>query len=98
MLWCQLTVTGRDGRVLARVVLQGTGEPDLATVDQVARVALWARRMGAEVRAGDIAPQLGELLDLAGLGVQVEGEPEGGEKPLGVEEGEEELHPRDAAP
>jgi hypothetical protein len=67
MRWCRLTVTGRDGHVLARVVLQGRGTPDVAAVDQVARWALTAARLGAVVRLGDVAPELRELLALAGL-------------------------------
>jgi len=98
MRWCRLTVTGQDGTVLARTVLQGSGAPDLGAVDEVARWALWATRVGASVRLGDVAPELAELLRLAGLAVHVEGEPEGREEPLGVHEGEEELHPGDAAP
>ena len=98
MRWCRLSVTGPDGRVLAGAVLQGTGAPDLAVVDDVARAALWARRVGATVVLSDVVPELAELLDLAGLGVEVRREPEGGEQALLVEEGEEEGHPPDAAP
>jgi hypothetical protein len=98
MRWCRLTVTGPDGQVLARVVVQGRGTPDLAAVDEVARAALQAARSGAAVTLGDVAPELAELLDLAGLVVQVEGEPECGEQALRSHESEEELHPGDAAP
>ena len=95
MRWCRLTVTGSDGQVLARVVLEGRGTPDLAVVDDVARAALQAARLGATIRLGEVVPELQELLDLAGLRVEVEGEPEGGEQALRVHEREEELHPGD---
>ncbi len=97
MRWCRLTVTERDGKVLARVVLQGAGAPGLGAVDDVARMALWAGRLGGTVVLRDVAPQLAELLGLSGLRVEVQGEPEGGEQALVVEEVEEERHPPDAA-
>ncbi|HZQ56531.1 MAG TPA: hypothetical protein VFA84_00765 [Acidimicrobiales bacterium] len=97
MRWCQLTLTGRDGRVLARIVLQGRGIPDIAAVDEVARWMLRASRLGIAVRVGDASSQMAELLALAGLPVEVDRQPEGGEQALGVEEVEEEVHPGDPA-
>jgi hypothetical protein len=97
MRWCRLTVTGREGAVLAQVDLGGSGAPDLAVVDTVARYALLAGRLRATVVLRDAAPELLELLGLAGLCVEVEREPEGGEQALRLEEVEEEGHPPDAA-
>jgi hypothetical protein len=97
MRWCQVTVTGPDGQVLARVVLQGRGIPDLGAVDEVARWLLWAGRLGAMARVGDATSEMEELLALAGLPVEVERQLEGGEEALGVEEVEKEVHPGDAA-
>jgi len=94
-LWCRVTVLGPDGSELVHGVLAGPGRPDLATVDDVARLALHAVRLGGVLAITDLSPDLRSLLDLAGLGIQVAGEPEGGEEALAVEEVEEELHPDD---
>ena len=88
----------RDGVELAcwplaaRVAGSGTGPPDLAVVDQLARLELAARRLGCSVAVRGAAPDLAGLaglLDLVGLtgvlAVEVGGQPEGGEQP-GVEE------------
>jgi hypothetical protein len=96
-LWCRVTVVASDGSELARHVLGGTGRPDLEAVDDIARTVLDARRLGAAVVLVDAARDLVALLDLAGLGVEVEGQTERGEEPLGIEEGQEELHPHDPA-
>ena len=77
--------------------LGGPGLPDLGAVDDVARLALLAGRLGGRIVLSDVSPAMRSLLELAGLGVEVEGEAEGGEEPLGVEEGQEELHPGDLA-
>jgi hypothetical protein len=95
-VWCRVTVVASDGSEVARHALSGAGRPDLAAVDHLARMALDARRLGAIVVLVDPAPDLVSLLDLAGLGIEVEGQAELGEEPLGVEEVEEELHPDDA--
>ena len=99
-LWCRVTVVGPDGTEVLRRALLGPGRPDLATVDDVARLALHAARLGGALSITDLSPDLRELLDLAGLPaervvVEVEGQTEGGEEALGVEEVEEELHPDD---
>ena len=76
---------------------------DLATVDALARLALTARRMGARLVVRNASPQLRALLELAGLvlgdgsagGLVLElvGQPELGEQPVGVqEEGEPDDH------
>ena len=94
-LWCRLTVVGPDGTELLHQALTGAGRPDLASVDDVARLALHAARLGGALAITDLSPDLRRLLDLAGLVVEVEGQPEGGEQALGVEEVEEVLHPDD---
>ena len=43
-------------------------EPDLATVDALARLALAARRAGRSVRVRHASAALSNLLELAGLG------------------------------
>ena len=96
MRWCELTLT-RDGGVLARVVLQGPGTPDLGAVDEVARWLLRAARVGAAIRVDDCSPEMGDLLELAGLAVEMRREAVGREEPIGIHEREEEVHPHDPA-
>ena len=71
-------------------------DADMATVDALARLALRARRMGCAVSLRDPSTELLELVGLAGLGevlpcapgsgVEVIGQSEEREEPLGVEE------------
>jgi hypothetical protein len=94
-LWCRVLVVGADHTALARHQLGGPGDPDLGTVDDVARLALQAGRVGGRIVLSEVTPALRSLLELAGLGVEMEWKPEGGEEPLGVERVQEELHPGD---
>jgi len=96
--WCRVLIVGPDHTSLGYHQLGGPGLPDLGTVDEVARLALLARRLGGRIILSDLSPALRSLLDLAGLRVEVEGEAESGEEPLRVEEGQEHLHPDDLAP
>ena len=68
---------------------EGTGGPDLAVVDELARLQLAARRAGCTVRLRDAVPALVGLLDLVGLSrtlcVEVSRQPEDLEQ-RGVEE------------
>jgi hypothetical protein len=96
-LWCRVKVVVAGRTALFCHELGGPGLPDLGAVDDVARLALLAGRLGGHIMISDISPAMRSLLELAGLGVEVQGEAEGGEEPLGVEEGEEELHPGDLA-
>jgi hypothetical protein len=91
-LWCRVTVLGPGGSEQVRCTLEGPRPPDLGVVDGVARLALLAARHGGAVVLSEVASDLRELLDLAGLGVEVQGEPEGGKEPFGAEEVEEERH------
>jgi hypothetical protein len=69
---------------------------DLGTVDALARLALTARRMGARLLVCNASPRLRELLELAGLVrgggsggglvLEVDGQSELWEQPVGVEE------------
>jgi len=65
-------------------------DPKLATIDQLARLALAARQLGCQVHLRHANPALLELIELAGLAdilrVEVGREPEEGEEPGGVEE------------
>src|ERR1700686_2173930 len=92
-VWCRITVVGPGGVTVARSVLRGPGAPDLGAVDDVARLTLLAQRSGVAVVLTEVAPALSALLELAGLGVEVEGQAELREEALGVQEGQEEVHP-----
>lgn len=73
----------------ARVVVcdvGGLGPPGLGVVDLLARLQLTARRAGGRIRLRDADPALHALLDLVGLGFEVERQPEQREPALGVEE------------
>ncbi|MET9906821.1 STAS domain-containing protein [Streptomyces sp. NPDC006476] len=79
-----LLEAGGAGVVVVDVA--GIGPPGLAAVDLLARLQLAARRAGGRIRLRDPAPSLHALLDLVGLRIEVEGQPEQREPPLGVEE------------
>ncbi len=65
--WCRATVCRADGSTLAEHVLEGPGEPDLATVDELARLALHATRLGGALVLDETSPAMAELLALTGL-------------------------------
>jgi hypothetical protein len=66
-LWCRVSVVGPGGGIVASWVLERSGHPDLGTVDDLARLALVARRLGGGVVLGDLCPCLRQLLELVGL-------------------------------
>lgn len=66
-LWCRVRVVNPCKRVLAAEDVAGSGPPDLAAVDRVARLALRAKRMGGRLVISELSPRLLELLDLTGL-------------------------------
>ena len=84
MEWCRLTIVADDGTC-----------PDMSVVDQIARLALAARRAEGRLVVEALASELADLFELAGLGdltrlgAEVSREPEEGEEPLGVERSEE---------
>ncbi|MCX2928284.1 STAS domain-containing protein [Streptomyces sp. NEAU-W12] len=75
---------GADGVVVCDV--GGLGPPGLAAVNLLARLQLLARRTGGRIRLRDPDLALCSLLDLVGLGFEVEGQPEEREPAPGVEE------------
>jgi hypothetical protein len=93
--WCGVRLTGPDGDSLGYCQLGGPGDPDLRAVDEVARLTLVTARLGGRIVLVDVVPALRELLDLAGLDVEMERQAEGGEEPLRFEEVEEEVHRSD---
>ena len=90
--WCRVTVRGPGGVVIGCFALEGPGDPDLRAVDGVARVALQAARFGVGVTLRDVCPAMRALLDLAALGIEVEGQAEVGEEAGAFVDGEEEAH------
>ena len=112
--WCRVAIVEHTGTVVADVELSGPRPPDLAAVDLVAHLALFARRRGAVGKLRDVSVPMAELLELAALPVEVqrslpveaqgelpvelEREAKGRKEPLGVEELEEEAHLGDLAP
>lgn len=63
--------------------------PDIASVEDMARLRLCLRRAGYELRLANVGEELRSVIDLAGLtetlGVEVQGQPEEREEPGGVE-------------
>ena len=94
MLWGRVVVIDPSGTEREACTLRGNGSPDLGAVDLLARMQLTAIRAGGRIRLTAVSKELAELLDLAGLGREVGGQPEGGEQ-VGVEEG---VEPGDPAP
>jgi hypothetical protein len=96
--FCVLRILGADGTELLSMPLWGGDTPDLGTVDRIGRMALVARRDGGRLELDEVAPELAELLELAGLGVEVQRQAEAREEPLGIERIEEEAQRGDLAP
>lgn len=92
-------LAGSDGGVVVCDV-GGVTDPDLCTVDALARLQLTARELGGGIRLRHASSQLRELLAFAGLDdvvslglrLQPRGEAEEWEKPGRVQEG---VHPDD---
>lgn len=59
------------GRAVPVGVLDRSAGCDLALVDEVLRLRLAAGRVGATVHLEDVAPELGELLELVGAADRV---------------------------
>jgi hypothetical protein len=71
--WCRVTMVGPDGVAMVSALLEGPVAPDMGVVDDVARLALLAKRLGGDVLLTEVSRDLRALLELAGLGVQMEG-------------------------
>ena len=96
--WCRVRLIGPNGDRLGCYPFGGPSSPDLRAVDEVARLELLTARLGGRIQLIDVAPALRELLELAGLAVEVERQPKGREQPLGIEEVQEEVHGSDLPP
>src|ERR1700712_3620697 len=73
----------RDAVEIAAWPLETSERGTLATIDELARMQLAARRLGCTIAVRDVCPPLAALLELTGL-VEVIWQAEGGEQ-LGVE-------------
>ena len=85
-LRCLIDIVGPDGTVLATRVLTGTGEPDLGDVEKLAMLKLAAARIGGGIVLDAVCAHLVELLELAGLSVEVRGKAEHRKDLPGVQE------------
>jgi hypothetical protein len=90
--WCRLCVVTPDGTIARIWILDGPGRPDVAVVDDVARLALGALRRSERLVLRDVAPLAAELFRLAALPVETDGEAERGEQALGIDHVQEEGH------
>jgi hypothetical protein len=90
--WCVARISRPDGTVLAEWALSGPGRADLRAVNAIARLALLARRAGGVLTVADESGELGGLLELCGLEIQVQRQAEGREQPRRVQRGQEEVH------
>lgn len=70
--WCRFSLLDDQGSVVAGGVLAGAVSPDIDTVNVIARLALMARQTGTTFHLADACPELLELIELAGLPVEVE--------------------------
>ena len=77
--WCRVRFTDRHGSVVGGCLLGGCDDPDLGTVETIARLALVAKRRGGGVVLSEVRDDLARLLDLCGLPVDVQWQPERGE-------------------
>ena len=93
--WYRLLVTPEDGTVRSWEGPRSATGPDMGAIDVLARVVLEMRRRGWQVCMVDVAPEMCELVELAGLPVEVRRQAEEREEALGVEGVEEEAHGRD---
>ena len=83
------------GAEIATWAITDWDRSDLAIVDTLARLQLFASRLGGRIEVRDVCPELAGLLDLVGLAdllagreglrLEVGGEAEGGEQ-VGVKE------------
>ena len=90
--WCQARLIGPNGDRLGICQFGGPNGPDLRGVDEVARLTLLIARLGGRIELVDVTPAFRELLELAGLAVEMERQAKGREQPLRIEEVQEEAH------
>jgi hypothetical protein len=89
-LWCHMTAVDGKGSPAATLVMQGTGAPGLSALDTLARWILEADRAQRQIAIVHLAPEMVDLLELAGLRVEVERKAEGGKESFRVKRVQEE--------
>jgi ABC-type transporter Mla MlaB component len=57
---------------MAGGVVSGAGGPDVGTLNLLARLGLMAKRTGGTLKLSDVCSELLELIELAGLPIEVE--------------------------
>jgi len=62
-----IVVLAVGGTEIARWPLAGSSRPDLAVIDELARLALTVRRFGGEIGLRQAGPELLQLIDFVGL-------------------------------
>ena len=72
-MWCRVRMVDPQGVALASGVLEGPAPPDISAVDDVARLALIAQRLGGGLVLTDVSPDLRALVELGGLVVEMQG-------------------------
>jgi len=70
--WCRVSVVGPSGDEVGHFVVLGDGTPDIGTRDTIALLSLLAKRLGATLVLKDVSDGLRELVELAGLGLEME--------------------------
>jgi hypothetical protein len=83
-VWCRVRLMASGGDEAGCYSLEGYGDPDLTAVDVVARLDLLAGRQDQSLVLEQVSPSMARLLELAGLGVDVQGQTEGREQPRRV--------------
>ena len=62
-----MVVVRRDGTELTRWPVPLDDRPDLEVIDELAHVALAARRSAVDLHVDVLCPRLGSIIDLVGL-------------------------------
>jgi hypothetical protein len=96
--WCRIRTVDRDGTFRDAGTFGGRASPDLEAVDRLARRLVTLRHHDQRPFLVAVDARLAELLELVGLAdlvVEVQGEAEGGEEALRVDEVEEPAHGTD---
>jgi hypothetical protein len=65
-------IAGAGGQKL-RMWLAGEGQPDIDTINELARIFYWARRSGGQAHLERVTPELAELIELSGLADELAG-------------------------
>jgi hypothetical protein len=70
-VWGRLRIVADDGSALGTWEIESCCRPDIGSVDKVARLQLLAIKLTGRVVFDEISPELRELVELAGLVVDM---------------------------